>query len=191
MSIAELLLEIQSQAAKMIEHEHTGLQTIKKLLPEFGTALELRNLLIVQPEAESDDYVYKEFPGLEAIREAMEDFDNYGLNVECILGSQSIEVLVNYDDHVINTMHLRDVMGQFTYTVQCLCNPSVSKLSVNDVATIKTSDQQRILEWNEHIPPSVDRCIHHLVQDQVNIQPAKLAVDAWLGLAIGCFASVR
>ncbi|EPE34341.1 Acetyl-CoA synthetase-like protein [Glarea lozoyensis ATCC 20868] len=181
MSIAELLLEIQSQAAKMIEHEHTGLQTIKKLLPEFGTALELRNLLIVQPEAESDDYVYKEFPGLEAIREAMEDFDNYGLNVECILGSQSIEVLVNYDDHVINTMHLRDVMGQFTYTVQCLCNPSVSKLSVNDVATIKTSDQQRILEWNEHIPPSVDRCIHHLVQDQVNIQPAKLAVDAWDG----------
>nr|BAN91486.1 putative FR901379 nonribosomal peptide synthase like protein [Tolypocladium parasiticum] len=179
MTVAEFLLQVQSQAVKMIEYEHTGLQTIKRLLPEFSNALELQNLLIIQPGAESD--AYKEFPGLEAIPVAMDGFDSYSLNVECILGSQAIEVHVNYDDQVLDNMQLQHVMEQFSSTVQRLCSPSVGKLLVHEVAMIKTSDQRQILDWNEFVPPGVNRCIHHLVQDQVNAQPATSAVDAWDG----------
>ncbi|RDW69663.1 hypothetical protein BP6252_08683 [Coleophoma cylindrospora] len=179
MSVAEFLMQVQSQAVEMIEYEHTGLQTIKRLLPESSAALELQNLLIIQPAAESD--AYKEFSGLEMIPVAMEDFDSYSLNVECILGSQAVEINVNYDENVLSNAHLQDIMEQFSSTVQRFCSPLAGKSLLHEVAMIRASDRQRILDWNENIPPRINRCIHHLVQDQVNAQPDTSAVDAWDG----------
>nr|WOZ30810.1 McfA [Coleophoma empetri] len=179
MSVAEFLMQVQSQAIEMIEYEHTGLQTIKRLLPESSAALELQNLLIIQPAAESD--AYKEFSGLEMIPVTTEDFDSYSLNVECILGSQAVDINVNYDENVLSNAHLQHIMEQFSATVQRFCSPMAGKSFLHEVAMIRISDQQRILEWNEHIPPRVNRCIHHLVQDQVNAQPGTSAVEAWDG----------
>jgi non-ribosomal peptide synthetase component F len=51
----------------MISYKHTGLQRIKKLVPDLTASLDLNHLFVVQPALESEQAV--QFPGLEPVEE--------------------------------------------------------------------------------------------------------------------------
>jgi non-ribosomal peptide synthetase component F len=46
---------------------------------------------------------------------------------------------------------------------------------------ITDSDKQQIFKWNAAPPTIVERCIHNLIEDQVESHPEKEAVCAWDG----------
>nr|BAN91482.1 putative Echinocandin B nonribosomal peptide synthase [Aspergillus spinulosporus] len=179
LTVAEFLDRIQTQATEMIEYEHTGLQQIMTFLPEYASALDFRNLLIIQPAVERD--AYRAFPGISPINIPVEDFDSYGLNVECTLGREQIDIQLNYDEGVITTAALTNVMEQFSTLVRKMCRPDAQATSINEILTLPAQDAEQIKKWNADVPSPVHRCIHDLVQDQVRSQPAAIAVDAWDG----------
>ncbi|RDW83774.1 Non-ribosomal peptide synthetase [Aspergillus mulundensis] len=177
-TVSEFLDRIQTQATGMIDYEHTGLQQIRTLLPESASSLDFRNLLVIQPAGERD--VYEAFPGLAPIDIPMEDFDSYALNVECTLGRESIDMQVNYDEEVIPTAALENVMDQYSTLVRKMCS-SDGQTSISGILTLPPQDAEQIKRWNSDVPSPVHQCIHDLVQEQVRSRPTAIAVDAWDG----------
>ncbi|KAJ5618097.1 acetyl-CoA synthetase-like protein [Penicillium hordei] len=178
-TVGKFLQAVQRQATDMIDHEHTGLQMIKTMLPDLHDVLELQNLLIIQPASEQD--VYKAFPGLSPISLPMEDFDSYAVNVECTLGSEAVKIEVMYDEDMIAAADLTKVMEQFIFLAQGLCHPLARDRPLQEAMGISPSDRQLILDWNTAVPKPVSRCIHDLVTDQVMSRSTAIAVDAWDG----------
>ncbi|KAL3429906.1 hypothetical protein BDV09DRAFT_200156 [Aspergillus tetrazonus] len=179
LTVAEFLDRIQAQATEMIEYEHTGLQQIATLLPEYASALDFRNLLVIQPAVERD--VYQAFPGISPINIPVEDFDSYGLNVECTLGLEQVDIQVTYDEGIITTAALTNVMEQFSTLVRKMCSSDAQATSINELLTLPPQDAEQIKKWNADAPSPVHRCIHYMVQDQVHSRPTAIAVDAWDG----------
>ncbi|KAJ5519605.1 hypothetical protein N7463_000058 [Penicillium fimorum] len=178
-TVGKFLQAVQRQAADMIDHEHTGFQMIKTLLPELHDVLKLQNLLVIQPASERD--VYKAFPGLSPISLPVEDFDSYAVNVECTLGRQAVEIEVMYDEDVIAAADLTRVMEQFFFLVQELCHPLARDRPLQEAMGISPSDRQLILDWNTTVSKPMSRCVHDLVTDQVMSRPTAIAFDAWDG----------
>ncbi|KAL4789174.1 hypothetical protein BDV19DRAFT_395291 [Aspergillus venezuelensis] len=179
LTVAEFLDRIQKQAIEMIDYEHTGLQQIMTLLPEYAPILGFRNLLVIQPAVERD--IYQAFPGLSPVNIPLEDFDGYGLNVECTLGREQIDIQVSYDEEVITTAALANVMEQFSTLVRKMCSSDAQSASINGILTLSTQDAEQIKIRNADVPSPVRRCIHDLVQDQVRSRPTAIAVEAWDG----------
>ncbi|EHK97748.1 putative HC-toxin synthetase [Glarea lozoyensis 74030] len=180
-TVAEFLDTVQQQAVRMIDYEHTGLQGIKALAPDLGPAIDLRNLLVVQPAADSDSNVQLDFPGLGSVSMPIEPFNSYGLTVECKLASHEIVVDVHYDKDVISSAQLKRVIDFFACVVQRILTQSPRSYRIQEIVAIGEEDLQQVLAWNSTIPPNVDKCIHEMVQAQVKKSPAALAISAWDG----------
>ncbi|PYH82682.1 acetyl-CoA synthetase-like protein [Aspergillus uvarum CBS 121591] len=181
MTVAQLLQAIQQQATEMIPHEQTGLQKIKRLLPDTTgrTALALRNLLVIQPAAESDNSPIA-LPGLEALPAPFEDFGSFGLQIECTLGRQQIDIDVQYDEHVIATAYIQRVVDYFVHLVKELANIDRLQQPLHKLH-ISPQDEQQILDWNQVVPTCLEQCIHTPVYDRVVRQSTACAISAWDG----------
>jgi len=170
---------IRQQGIGMIPHEHTGLQRIKQLLPDHSESLNLRHLFIVQPAAQTG--VDSNIPGVTTLPLDSEEFDSYGLNVECNLSTNAIVVNVRYDKNIISSHRLARLLEQFEHVTRQFCIPATLELSLEDVELITPQDLQQIAQWNRVIQPKVMRCVHELVEDMAMKQPTALAIDAWDG----------
>ncbi|KAL4940551.1 hypothetical protein BDV06DRAFT_230282 [Aspergillus oleicola] len=67
-NVQDYLQNVRQQSVEMIAYEHTGLQRIRKMIPEAATAIDLKHLFIVQPASDSerqfqipgiDDYLFE------------------------------------------------------------------------------------------------------------------------------------
>ncbi|KAI4248827.1 MAG: hypothetical protein L6R40_000838 [Gallowayella cf. fulva] len=52
---------------------------------------------------------------------------------------------------------------------------------LGDIEIMSPDDLETIWKWNGTLPAAVERCMHHIFQDQARSQPWALAVDAWDG----------
>ncbi|KAH8589459.1 putative nonribosomal peptide synthetase [Bisporella sp. PMI_857] len=178
-TVQSFLSAIRKQGIEMIPYEHTGLQRIKQLVPEAEAALTLRHLFIVQPAAENEPAVG--IPGMRAVPVDMEEFDSYGLNVECTLGPDAVIINARFDEKIISPRQLNRVLEQFAHVTQQLCRPAVLEKQVNEIEIISPTDIQQIAKWNQALPVTVERCIHEQVEEMAKMQPDAIAVDAWDG----------
>ena len=53
--------------------------------------------------------------------------------------------------------------------------------NVRQIKVISAHDEEVILAWNQHMPKTVSRCVHELVQDMAYLFPSDPAVCAWDG----------
>ncbi|EED16046.1 nonribosomal peptide synthase, putative [Talaromyces stipitatus ATCC 10500] len=53
--------------------------------------------------------------------------------------------------------------------------------TVQELSKITDSDMRQIIKWNAVRPETVERCIHNVIEDQVQLNPQKEAVCAWDG----------
>ncbi|KAL4865749.1 hypothetical protein BDV12DRAFT_174019 [Aspergillus spectabilis] len=177
-TVSDFLQAVQKQAADMIAFEQTGLQVIRKLVPDCHAALELRNLFLVQPLPDSDEM---EFPGLEALPVALEGFDTYGLTIQCSLDANAVAVEARYDQHVIATPQVKRILKCFGHVVNQLYSKRNNTLHLQDLSFLSSDDSTTIAQWNHTAPERVERCIQHVVQEQVAASPDSLAIHAWDG----------
>lgn len=56
-----------------------------------------------------------------------------------------------------------------------------SVYTVQELSKITDSDMQQIMKWNAVRPDTVEKCIHSIIEDQVQLNPEKEAVCAWDG----------
>nr|XP_036577763.1 NRPS protein [Colletotrichum truncatum]KAF6784822.1 NRPS protein [Colletotrichum truncatum] len=53
--------------------------------------------------------------------------------------------------------------------------------SINDINLVSESSERQMWTWNQHVPPSVDSCLHEMVDEQAKRRPDAPAVCAWDG----------
>ncbi|RDW57870.1 Non-ribosomal peptide synthetase [Aspergillus mulundensis] len=177
-SVTEFLQSVRQQAIEMIPHEHTGLQRIRKLAPELANALDLRHLFVVQP-ANEDERMFK-IPGVEGHLVAVDEFDSYGLNVECTLSGESVEVDVRFDEKMLSSVQIKRLVSQFESVAQQL--HAQGSIKIRDIDFLGAEDVEQIQRWNaEPLTQPIEVCLHELLADVGRARPDAVAVEAWDG----------
>ncbi|KAL4928077.1 uncharacterized protein BDV17DRAFT_292096 [Aspergillus undulatus] len=177
-NVQEYLQNVRRQSVEMIQYEHTGLQRIRKMVPEAAAAIDLKHLFIVQPA--SDNERQFQIPGIEDYLVAVEEFDSYGLNVECTLSGQSVEVDVRFDEKLLSSVQVARLLSQFESVVQQMHGES--QVKIKDIDTIGAEDVKQLKEWNaEPLTQPIDMCLHDLIADVARSRPQASAIEAWDG----------
>lgn len=178
-TVQELLQSIQEQRIGMIPYEQTGLQRIKRLVPEVKATLELKHLFVVQPAAAVETGV--QIPGMEEVPIPLEEFDSYGLCIECTLSSTAVNIDVRFDEKMISAARVERLLAQFVHVTQQLYDPAELDRRVSEIDLVSPQELQQIKEWNSSVPCSVESCIHFEVAKMARQRPDAPAICAWDG----------
>ncbi|KAL9629979.1 MAG: hypothetical protein Q9204_004967 [Flavoplaca sp. TL-2023a] len=161
-TVREVFQNIQEQRVGMIQFEHTGLQRIKQLPPAEGdTNLQIR--------------------GMEIVPVPSDEFDIYGLNIECTLGSTAVMVDFRFDEKMVTTIQVERLLAQFAHVTQQLCDPTGLMRLVGDIDLVCPQALQQISDWNKTVPPAVEGCVHDEIAAMVTQQLSALAICSWDG----------
>ncbi|KAL4744530.1 hypothetical protein BDW72DRAFT_199503 [Aspergillus terricola var. indicus] len=178
--VNEFLQSVRQQAVDMIPYEHTGLQRIRKMVPELAAAVDLKHLFVVQPASDSESKF--EIPGVTEHPVAVDEFDSYGLNVECTLSGQSVEVDVRFDENLLSPSQIRRLMSQFESVVQQLNLHGQGSLKIKDIDLLSPEDVNQIWQWNAlPLAEPLDVCLHDLIAEVARCRPGAAAIEAWDG----------
>ena len=170
---------IQAQRVGMIPYEQTGLQRIKRLVPDVKAALELRHLFLIQPAAGAETGV--QIPGMDEVPVPADEFDSYGLCIECTLGSRAVDVDVRIDEKMISMARVERLLAQFAHVTQQLSDPAGLERRFSEIDLVSPQDLQQIKEWNRLVPSAVQSCVHYEVEKMARERPDAPAICAWDG----------
>lgn len=178
--VSMFLEQIQAQATAMIPYEQAGLQTIRRLSYEAQAACDFQNLLVIQP---SIDFGQGDkaslFHNLDYTGDVW-NFNTYPLTMECTLTSSGVRVNAMFHSTILDTKQMERVICQFGHILQQL-SMIHPQARVRDIERISPQDMSEILDWNSAIPETINRCVHDLIDEQIQAQPEELAICSWDG----------
>lgn len=181
-SIAELLHDVQKQAADMIPFEQMGLQRIRRVSEDARQACQFQTLLVVQPKkvgAVGSDLFVESQDLVDAEPDTMANFSTYALTIECQLQEQGMQVSANFDSCVIEKSQVSRMIQQFEHTLHQLLADSSYTTLARDISILSVGDIHDIWQWNATVPALAETCIHDLITDRQ--RPHANAIDAWDG----------
>ncbi|KAL4922598.1 hypothetical protein BDW62DRAFT_215657 [Aspergillus aurantiobrunneus] len=149
-SVQDFLQAVRQQAVGMIP----------KMVREAAAAVDVKHLFVVQP-AGQDDRMFK-IPGVDDHVVAVDEFDSYGLNVECTL---SVVRLMSQFESVLHQL----VQGQ-----ESLKTKDIDFLSPKDVNQLQKLDE-------EPLSQPLDACLRDVIAAVALSQPQAPAIEAWDG----------
>ncbi|KAL9124877.1 MAG: hypothetical protein Q9217_005842 [Psora testacea] len=173
-SVRKALHNLHEQCRAMIPFEQTGLQYIKRLVPEIAEACDFQTLLVVQPSEQPHDF---------AIQEERYDrsdaglpFGCYGLVLECTMlrDREAIKVTAHVDTNLLHLDQLETLTDQFGHVLrQIAIRPNCL---IGDIEKVSPEDIEQLSRWNGKIPKAGNRTLHDLVEQQCLSQPTAQAV---------------
>ena len=177
LTVAEYLSHLQDDFMEAMPYQQAGLQRIKRIDLDTTKACEFQNLIAIN--AESPTAVgEEEFWRAEKLE--TDDFFTYALTVSFDVGATGVNVTAHYDPDVLPEWHLKRLLRYFESALTRLNSSKGSSMTVGDVRTIHDEDQVCIQQWNRALPVSVNRCIHELVYDKVQVLPESTeAICSW------------
>lgn len=177
-SILSYLSEINQQTIDAIPHQHSGIQRIRKLGQDASAACDFQNLLVVQTEGqEVNDKLWK-FEELHA----SEEFFTYPLVVECKIAGSQVRVTAHHDEAIVAGWKVQRLIHQFNFLLEQLIEmPKQDDRTLADLDFVCSADKEQIADWNKGRNPSVERCIHDVIQEQLTLHPESQAICAWDG----------
>ncbi|KAL4916012.1 hypothetical protein BDW62DRAFT_203163 [Aspergillus aurantiobrunneus] len=158
MQVHDILTSVQQDSVATIPFEHVGLQRIASLGPDAALACQFQNMLIIQPP--------KEDTASTIFNSAVDGYsteivDNYPLMLEAYLEKGgSIGFEASYNPHLAE---------------------STADTTVRDLVPITSSDFDTITNWNNHVPQTIDGCVHDVIRRHCMSSPNSTAVTAWDG----------
>ncbi|KAJ5220192.1 non-ribosomal peptide synthetase [Penicillium chermesinum] len=179
-NVENFLQSVREQAVKMIPYEHTGLQRIKKMLPDLASAVDLKHLFVVQP-ANDDERRFK-IPGVRDHVVAVDEFDSYGLNVECTLSGGSVKIDFRFDAKMMTPAQVMRLASQFESIVHQLRSEANATLKIKDIDVLSGEDINQLKHWNsEPLPSPLRETLHGLIASVALSQPQATAIESWDG----------
>jgi amino acid adenylation domain-containing protein/thioester reductase-like protein len=181
-SVAKLLRDVQIQASEMVEYEQYGLQNISKIGAEFKDAVDFSSLLAVQPiqhigsTGESSEEALLVAADSELLRaeEALQNYFNYPLVVQCHVYDDMVNLMFIYDPSVLSEHQLQAISQHYDHVVQQLLTQSEETLSSLSLAG--PWDLQQVLGWNASAPELIEACVHDLISDNAQRDPNHEAI---------------
>lgn len=93
--------------------------------------------------------------------------------------NNSLSIFLEWRNPDISSSFASNISALFSRVLHDLT--SGPEATVRSLSSITDSDKQQIFKWNAIAPTTVERCIHHLIEDQVESHSEKEAVCAWDG----------
>lgn len=182
--VAGYLGRIQTQAVEMIPFEHTGLEDIKRLVPDLHPATDIKHLLIIEPKSTSIGEEASQLPGMQLVDTALDAFDTFALTLQCQLPSAHggvAKVEARFDSHVVGESQVAVLLRQFQHWVSQFLDETNRDKRLRSLEGITSTDLAQIKTRNAEAPVRDTACLHHLVQAVVRQQPSAPAICAWDG----------
>ncbi|KAJ6172812.1 Nonribosomal peptide synthetases (NRPS) [Penicillium chermesinum] len=183
-TVRGFLARVQEQATEMIPYEHTGLQNIRRMVPEVGPEFDPGHIFLVQPVGESESARPMVDIGMDMDDKAvsMDAFDAYALNIECnVVETGEVKVELSFDREVVPVLTAQCLLTQFGHIAEQLTRYVDMELPLGALDLLAEEDRTRLRQWNSAVTPRNERCLHDLVRENVLNRASAVAIDAWDG----------
>jgi amino acid adenylation domain-containing protein len=178
-TITQFLQEVEDQAVDLVPFEHFGIQNIKRVSKDAQAACSFQNLLVIQPDTGAlPDTVQNVFKDLSI--ETTSSFNTYTLVVDCALEGDNVNVVTSFDEALISQKQIDLLLCHFKRVLQQLSDETPD-LTIGSLDLFGIEDQALISSWNSQVPRKVERCIHHVIEDQAKDTPHAPAISSWDG----------
>ncbi|KAL9477702.1 hypothetical protein ACSS6W_007543 [Trichoderma asperelloides] len=185
-TIAKLLNEMQYQATDMIPYEQMGLSAIRLISDEAQQACQFQAFLVIQPQehyTKENDLFSSESTHVDSEVESRRyhGFNSYAFSLISTLVENELKLEFCFDSTVIDNETMQRMATNFVQLLKNLCSHSLDDSSVEGITMASDQDLNEIWKWNSDHPDSIERCVHHLIEEIARIQPDALAISAWDG----------
>ncbi|KAI1845667.1 hypothetical protein JX266_008278 [Neoarthrinium moseri] len=177
-TVLEYLEEVQEYILQVKQHQHLGLQRIYRLSPEAKSAASFQNLLVIQPAGEDEDFAGLTELGLQSIQVDEKDTRDYGITVQCSIGSSGslLQVKAHYDEKVVGSKQVESMLHLFEHHIRQLATESTVS-SLHDLDNMSPHDLGLLATWNASMPPAVEKTLHGLIAEKARETPGAVALD--------------
>ncbi|KAK4153960.1 hypothetical protein C8A00DRAFT_33292 [Chaetomidium leptoderma] len=179
MSFSQYLAKVQRQYVDAIPHQHVGLQHIRKASDECANAVGFRNLLVVQPSVDNNNNNSKLFtPDAEA-RNAGDQL-SFGLLLECTLSGRGggVNIRVGFDSSLLSADEATLLVQRLEHVHGQLSKAENAERPLSSLDMVSPLDLRTLERFNPEVP-TLDSCLHWMIEEQARRQPDALMVDAW------------
>ncbi|SPJ78124.1 uncharacterized protein FTOL_06513 [Fusarium torulosum] len=104
----------------------------------------------------------------------------YALELDVLPQDGRYVVSAAVDSRVIPALLVDRLLQRLDHVVSQLCTSTPQK-TIGEVNLMTSKDLEDIWNWNREVPATIDRCVHSLIEDQVNAHPGAPAICAWDG----------
>lgn len=174
--ISEFLQGLRNNSIDFIQYEQTGLQRIAKMGQDTKNACEFQTLLVVEPEISEETHRL----GTWQIKSDMQDFASYHLVLQFAPGHEEIHVTANFDETVVGRDTVKTMVSHCLFVMEQLSD-NYRQAKIEDVDLLTVEDRDQLWEWNHTMPPTVNKCVHEVFNEQVRLQIDAPAISAWDG----------
>ncbi|KAF4633014.1 hypothetical protein G7Y89_g5108 [Cudoniella acicularis] len=175
-TIGKFLQDVQTQSAEAIPFQYAGLQHIKHLSDDSAIACTFQNLLAIHHENTEPESGFWNFRSSGTIGT---NFYSYPLTVSCQLGDGRVNIDAHFDETIISTWLVRQLLAQFEHFIHCFSSRGRMDEKLGDLQMLNPEDEALISSWNKEGTSIVDKCIHDMVQQQAKKSPESIAVESW------------
>ncbi|KAF5137722.1 Nonribosomal peptide synthetase 8 [Metarhizium anisopliae] len=170
-TVADYLGNTQKQMTEMIPFAHVGLQNLHSL----DNYVDLKHLFVIQSAANEDA---EGVLGMIPVPYDIAGFDSYGLVVECVQGTDKVDVEVRFDTAIISHERIQKMLNLFEHLVGQLNQDESRSLPLKHVSFFSPQDAEQVAAWNREPPREKNETMHNLVQAQVSARPLAPAILA-------------
>ena len=176
-SIAQFLETVQAQSAEAMPYQYAGMQNIKRLSPDAAIACESQNLIAINNGSRDSTDLFWDMQNNEM---AGTNFYTYPLMLSINVSDEKVEVDAHYDEEILPTWQVERLLHNFEFIMARLCSRKGDLEALGEMDILSPRDQETIISWNSDPYQVVDKCIHHVIQEQaLTVQDKTPAVCSW------------
>ena len=168
-TIAEYLRAVQRQNVETVAVEQLGSRKLTKDSSTSQQTCVFQTLLVIHlPTDASSHEIGNKSQG-----------SGHALTLELWV-TTDISAKASFDSRVITPWKMRKLLEQLEHVMHQLAvtNP---EHKVAEMDHVTSQDLTQIWRWNGIVPPSIERCVHEIIEERVGCQPNAPAVCAWDG----------
>ncbi|KAJ5742214.1 hypothetical protein N7533_011623 [Penicillium manginii] len=176
-NIVDAAQRTQQDYLSSLAHQHCSLGEIQHALSLRGRPL-FNTLLSTKPVNDAPSSIQEtHFSSVSSYDPS--DYD-MAVNIQ-IAGQELIGVDLDYWTNVFSDWQARQMSGALLSILHHLAGSSATT-TFGDLSLISPEELAQVEQWNETVPPPVERCIHDLVLERTQATPTKEAVYSFSGV---------
>ena len=105
------------------------------------------------------------------------DPTEYSVSINVEVSEESAAIDLDYWTDCLSDGHAANVTATFLHALSAVIRHS--EKDVGQISVVSELDRQQISRWNSNMPPTINKCVHEVVGEQVMLHPDKAAVEAW------------
>lgn len=177
--VREALGKIQYQWVEQTRYEHIGLQVIAQQGQNAAVACSFQTMLVVEPN-QPDETQGAWFSRYEFLSE-LTRFSSHSLTLRCQLLPGSVDVTAIFDPSVVPEPQMQRILSQFEHILTQIYDVGSGITTIGDIKRLGSQDWEELQTWNFILSPTIELCVHQMVQEKCQRQPEALAIHSWDG----------